>query len=232
MRGTVAPEVQRIFQEQYRRLRPRASLPEIRITFYHFASLTNTIRLREGSILVRLSDLLEGAPATVLQAIAHILLAKLYRLEIEKGHLARYRRHISSRAVTEKAHQIRKLRGRKHLGAPQGHVYDLEEIFEDLNRRYFHGLMARPALSWSRNRSRQSLGHYDPAHNAILVSRIFDDPRVPRFAVEYLVFHEMLHLRHPVKLRGSRRCVHSHEFLAEERRFPHFEQAKAFLKRL
>ncbi|MBI2682935.1 MAG: M48 family metallopeptidase [Acidobacteriales bacterium] len=232
MRGNVSPRLQRIFHEQYRRIRPRAPMPEIRITFYHFANLTNTIRLREGRILVRLSDLLDGAPAPVWQAIAHILLAKLYRKEIEKGQLVRYRRHVGSRAVTEKAHQIRKIRGRKLLAAPKGHVYDLEEIFEDLNRRFFHGLMARPSLGWGRDRSRQSLGHYDPAHNAILVSRIFDDARVPRFALEYLLFHEMLHLRHPVKLRGSRRCVHSREFLAEERLFPHFEQAKAFLKRL
>jgi hypothetical protein len=42
----------------------------------------------------------------------------------------------------------------------------------------------------------------------------------------------MLHLKHPVKLRGSRRCVHSTEFQAEERLFPHLEEAKTFLKRL
>ncbi|HLX74700.1 MAG TPA: hypothetical protein VKR26_08190, partial [Terriglobales bacterium] len=79
---------------------------------------------------------------------------------------------------------------------------------------------------------RNSLGHYDPAHNTIVVSRIFDHPLVPRYAVEYLLYHEMLHLKHPVKLRGSRRCVHSPEFQAEERMFPELEQAKAFLKRL
>jgi predicted metal-dependent hydrolase len=50
--------------------------------------------------------------------------------------------------------------------------------------------------------------------------------------VEYIVYHEMLHLKHPVKLRGSRRCVHSSEFQAEEKLFPHLDQAKAFLKLL
>jgi predicted metal-dependent hydrolase len=53
---------------------------------------------------------------------------------------------------------------------------------------------------------------------------------VPRYAVEYIVFHEMLHLKHPVKLHGSRRCVHSREFLAEEKSFPELEQARRFLK--
>jgi hypothetical protein len=42
----------------------------------------------------------------------------------------------------------------------------------------------------------------------------------------------MLHLKHPVKLRGSRRCVHSSDFQAEEKLFPHLNQAKAFLKHL
>jgi len=50
--------------------------------------------------------------------------------------------------------------------------------------------------------------------------------------VEYIVYHEMLHLKHPVKLRGSRRCVHSREFQAEERLFPRLDDAKAMLKQL
>ncbi len=87
-------------------------------------------------------------------------------------------------------------------------------------------------MTWSRSHSRNSLGHYDPAHNAIVVSRVFDQPRVPGYAVEYIVYHEMLHLKHPVKLRGSRRCVHGPEFQAEEKLFPHLEDAKAFLKTL
>jgi predicted metal-dependent hydrolase len=65
-----------------------------------------------------------------------------------------------------------------------------------------------------------------------VVSRVFDKASVPRYAVEYLVYHEMLHLKHPVKLRGSRRCVHSREFMAEEKLYPHLERAKLFLKSL
>jgi len=87
-------------------------------------------------------------------------------------------------------------------------------------------------MTWSRELARNSLGHFDPAHNAIVVSRVFDHPQVPQYAVEYIVYHEMLHLKHPVKLRGSRRCVHSSEFQAEEQLFPRFEQAKAFLRQL
>lgn len=221
-----------IFEESFRELRPRTPLPSLRIDFFRFANVNNTIRLREGRLLVRISDLLEGAPEPVLRAIAHILLAKMYRKPIDREHATRYRRYISTHHMSQKAHLVRQMRGRKRIASPRGHVYHLEEIFEDLNSEYFHGLMARPLLTWSSERARNRLGHYDPAHNAIVVSSVFDDPRVPRYVVEYILYHEMLHLRHPVKLRGSRRCVHSAEFQAEERLFQKLDAAKDFLKRL
>jgi hypothetical protein len=221
-----------IFQETHRDLRPSAPLPELKIEFFAFANVNNTIRLREGRLLVRLSDLLEGAPDYVLRAIAHILLAKMYRKPIDRSQSARYRKYVGSHEIVRKAHLVRQMRGSKRLRSPQGFVYDLDAIFEDLNLRFFHGLLARPRMSWSQVGTRRILGHYDPAHNAIIISRVFDHFAVPRYAVEYIVYHEMLHLKHPVKLRGSRRCVHSAEFRAEERLFPHLAEANRFLKRL
>ena len=207
-------------------------MPAMRLEFYPFANVNNTIRLRKGELHVRLSDLLEGAPETVLDSIAHILLAKIYRKRVEPKHLSRYRKYVAGHDISAKAHLVRQMRGRKRIDTPQGDVFHLEEVFEDLNLRFFHGLLARPQMTWSRIRSRRSLAHYDPAHNAIVVSRVFDHPEVPRYAVEYIVYHEMLHLKHPVKLRGSRRCVHGKEFQAEEKLFPQVEQAKAFLRTL
>ncbi len=221
-----------IFQESYRELRPRAPIPELAVEFFAFANINNTIRLREGKLLVRLSDLLEGSSGAVLRAIAHILLAKMYRKPIERNHATRYRRYVSSHHISEKAHLLRQVRGRKRIETAQGRFYNLESVFDDLNVRFIYGLLARPQMTWSRDHARNSLGHYDPAHNAIVVSRVFDHPRVPRCALEYIVYHEMLHLKHPVKLRGSRRCVHSAEFQAEERMFPDLERAKHFLQLL
>lgn len=221
-----------IFQECYQELRPRAPLPPFHIEFFPFANLNSTIRLRQGCVRVRISDALEGAPPAVLRSLAHILLAKLYRKPIEPAMALRYRRHASSSAVSARTETLRQVRGRKHVRSPEGRFYDLEEVFETLNRRFFHGLLGRPLLTWSRERARHALGHYDPAHNTIVVSRVFDDARTPRYAVEYIVYHEMLHLKHPVKVRGARRCFHPPAFQEEERRFPQLEAAKRFLKTL
>ena len=207
-------------------------MPAIQVRFRRFTSLNTTIRLREGNIFVSLSDLLEGAPESVLHSIAHILLAKLYRKPIDRTHNLRYKRFTSSTAVTRQTELIRTARGAKRYFGPEGRYYHLEEVFDSLNLRFFGGLLGRPDLTWSEHHAKRSLGHYDAAHNTIVVSRVFDRPSSPRYALEYLLYHEMLHLKHPVRMRGLRRCVHSREFKAEEARFPQLAEALAFIKRL
>jgi len=221
-----------LFQEEYRALRPRAPIPPFQIRFRRFTSLNTTIRLRDGAIKVHLSDLLEGASEPVLRAIAHILLAKLYRKPIETTHAGRYRRFASSEAMVRQTERIRQSRGRKKISTAQGETYDLDEVFESLNIRFFHGLLGRPLLTWSEHSAKRCLGHYDAAHNTIMVSKVFDRRTTPRYAVEYLMYHEMLHLKHPVKVKAGRRCVHSRDFKAEESLFPELAKAKDYLKRL
>jgi predicted metal-dependent hydrolase len=207
-------------------------MPEFHVEFFPFANVNNTVRLREGHVKARLSDMLQGAPSAVLRAIAHILLAKMYRKPIQRMEAQRYRRYVTSHALLSRAEQVRSLRGRKQIASARGKVYDLDAIFDELNTRYFWGLLARPQMTWSRIHARASLGHYDPAYNAIVISRVFDSPGVPRYAVEYIVFHEMLHLKHPIKVRNGRRCVHPREFQEEEKLFSQLEAVKAFLKTL
>jgi hypothetical protein len=55
---------------------------------------------------------------------------------------------------------------------------------------------------------------------------------VPALALEYVMYHEMLHLRHPVDHAGARRRVHTREFKEAEKQFPRLKEAKEALKRL
>jgi hypothetical protein len=228
----VAADFVPIFQEEYRVLRPRAPMPHIVVRFRRFTSLNTRIRLRDGQILASLSDLLEGAPESVIRAIAHILLAKLYKKPIDAAHNMRYKRFSSSAAVTRQTELIRGARGSKRFFGPEGRFFNLDEVFDSLNVRFFGGMLGRPELTWSEGVAKRSLGHYDAAHNTIVVSRVFDRPSSPRYAIEYLLYHEMLHLKHPVKMRGLRRCVHSREFKADESLFPQLKEAQAFIRRL
>lgn len=207
-------------------------MPGFTVRYRRFANANSFIRIRDGIVEVRITDVLEGAPAPIQEALAWILLGKLFRREIPAAWADRYRRWMNRADVRRHLHLLRQSRGRKYISGPQGEHYNLETIFEELNQRFFHGLMGRPALGWSRQVSRRLLGHFDPSHNAIVISRVFDSAAVPRVALEYVMFHEMLHLRHPVEHRGARRCVHTIEFRAAERQFPQLKEAKAVLKTL
>jgi hypothetical protein len=221
-----------IYTRVFRQLKPRTALPAFHVEFCRFANADSFIRLLDATIRVRISDLFEGAPAPVMEALAFILLGKLFRKPVARMYAHRWRLYLNRKDVRRQMHLVRQIRGRKRLMDPHGACYDLTEIFEDLNRRFFHGLLGCPVLGWSHGRSRSMLGHFDPSHNAIVISRILDQAAVPRLAVEYVMFHEMLHLRFPVDHSGVRRRVHTRAFREAEREFPQLKEVKEILKKL
>jgi SprT-like family len=224
--------LEQIFLRVFSVIRPRTDVPAMRVEFCPFANANSFIRLEAGALAVRLTDVLRDAPAPILEALAFILVSKLYRRPVPRSYVHRYRLYLNRRDVRHAVQGVRKERGRKQIRHPKGEWFDLEELFEDLNIRYFHGLMARPVLGWSARHSRTTLGHYDPSHHMIVLSRVLDQQQVPRLAVEYVMFHEMLHLRHPVNHKGTRRCVHTPEFKLAEKEFKQLCEAKEMLRRL
>ncbi|MDP8979744.1 MAG: SprT-like domain-containing protein [Acidobacteriota bacterium] len=223
---------EQIFLRVFSELKPRTQPPRIAVEFRPFANANSFIRIEEGSLRVRLSDVLQGVPAAVLEALAWILLSKLYRRPVPKAHMASYRRYLNRKEMRRTLQLLRQSRGRKLALPPAGRHYDLEAIFEELNAAYFHGLMARPLLGWTRRPSRTTLGHFDPSHNTIVINSVLDNPAIPRIALEFVLFHEMLHLRYPVDHRGARRCVHTAEFKLAEKQFQYWKEARDLLKRL
>jgi hypothetical protein len=56
-----------------------------------------------------------------------------------------------------------------------------------------------------------------------------DSAAVPKFVVEYVLFHEMLHIAHPAKHKNGRRYHHTPAFRRDERRFAHFHAAEKWI---
>ncbi len=225
-------ELEALCRDLYARLRPGEAPPAFRAEFRRFAGLNHFIRRRDGVVHVRISDLLARAPADVLEALVFILLAKLLREPVPPECRRRYREYLNREEVQRLLEAARAERGRKRVAPAQGRRYDLEEIFDRLNRRFFGGAVPPARLGWSRTASRRRLGHYDAAHRTIVVSRVLDEPGVPEFVVEYVLYHEMLHIVHPARRNGTRRQIHTKEFKEAEKRFPRLAEARAWLKRL
>jgi hypothetical protein len=225
-----APEA--IYARLFREMKPSTPLPEIRVEFRRYANANAQIRLQPGVLLIRIADTLAAAPEDIHEALAEILLSKLFRRPVAASTNERYRRYLNRGDVRRDLDRVRGARGRKQIEDPSGKHYDLSQLFDELNFQYFFGLMPRPTLGWSRQASRTLLGHYDSSHNMIVLSRILDRAEVPRLAVEYVMYHEMLHLRHPVEHKGARRCVHTRAFKDEEKLFVRFREAKLLLRHL
>jgi predicted metal-dependent hydrolase len=131
--------------------------------------------------------------------------------------------------------RINQMRSRRVSRVPtlaQGRHHDLASLFERLNRQYFEGKLERPHIGWSTRSWRRQFGCYDPGPNQIVLNRRMDRPGIPQFVVEYVLYHEMLHVKHPTRRSGCSLLSHSPEFRAEEKRFAHFTNARKFLDQL
>lgn len=221
-----------VFDEALRTLVKREPRPEIEARFYPYAGLSSTIRLRKGRVHARVSDILARSPREVLFALACILVAKLYRLKTPKVHERTYRQHTLDPSVLDASHNTRRKRGYKLTTSSRGKVYDLTKLFDELNERYFSGTLEQPLLSWSQQRTRRILGHHDEVHRTIIISSTLDNPRIPRLVVEYVLYHEMLHVKHPPRVIAGRNSYHGPAFRKDERRFEGFEEAVKWLEKI
>lgn len=205
--------------------------PPVSIRFYPYVNLKHTIRVRQGRVLIRISDILRGAPQDILEATLALLLCKLLKKELPARHRRRYREFVRQSAVRARIRRVRGSRGRKQLTSPRGKTYDLSAVFAKLNRLYFEDRLRIRHLSWSPRRGRHVLGHYDPAHQAILINPRLDHPLVPAYVVEFVLYHEMLHAFLGEEDCGGRRSFHHRSFREAERRFKDFRRARRFIDR-
>jgi hypothetical protein len=226
----ISSEPAEIFLRVFRRLRIAGALPSLWVEFHPFAGLRSTICLHKDHLEVCISDVLQDAPLLVLEALAEILLCKVYRRRASREARECYLAYVLNPAVRHRIDQARRERGTKRLRPARGRWHNLQEIFQRLNQKFFNGELSVTCLGWSLKNTRTILGHYDAGHGMIVINRALDSSTAPAHLVEYLVFHEMLHMRFPVERNGHRRVVHSRAFRAAEREFPKYEEARKSLK--
>ena len=116
-----------------------------------------------------------------------------------------------------------------------GKVYNLKEIFEEMNSRYFENKLDM-AITWTNSAQREAftrrrLGSYHPRQKLIRIHRILDQPQIPSYFISYIVYHEMLHHVCPPQRRSDgKRWIHHPTFKAREKEFEHFMLATQLLE--
>ncbi|HKA87960.1 MAG TPA: hypothetical protein VKE22_09855 [Haliangiales bacterium] len=113
----------------------------------------------------------------------------------------------------------------------RGEVFDLQEVFDRLNDRYFENQIdARitwgPAATRRRRRRSIKMGSYSVEERLIRIHPALDRCLIPPFFLDWIVYHEMLHQVHDIPLVAGRRRFHTPQFLLQERAFEHYDRAR------
>jgi hypothetical protein len=226
------PGGDRIFQRIFTRLGCQGRPPQFQVELYPYANLSHTLRLRRDVAYVRLSDILQEAPVPVIEAAAAFLLGQMYRRSVPRELRDLYRQFALAHSTRTHIARVRRKRARRIRHNPAGVAHDLEPMFAEINARYFAGRLPRPRLGWSARPWRSQFGCYDPSLDQIVMNRRLDHAEVPSYAVEFILYHEMLHVKHPLRAAACGLQAHSPEFRAEEKRFAHYARARKFLEHL
>lgn len=106
-----------------------------------------------------------------------------------------------------------------------GQVHSLDKSFDRVNSLYFAGDIPKPRLCWNNVLTSRKFGHYEFTRDTVMLSISLDDPAVSEDLVDYVMYHELLHKKHGVKLTNGRRMAHTSGFRKEEKLFCTFDDA-------
>ena len=227
--ATPAPQLAPLVERVHASLLGRPPAPEPEVLFYPYAQGKSTVRERAGRLEFRLNDSLAGAPDEVLEGLVGILLCRIRRVpegRVPAQAARAYRQYLNDRPAPARP------RSRKHI-EPVGRHRSLLESYLRVSLDMGLQVPQVPTLSWSKTVSRHRFGHWDPEHKAVVISQVLDDPRVPEAVLDYVLYHELLHIVHPVVMgQGSKRRIHTAAFRRDERKFPEWQECERWMAKL
>lgn len=117
----------------------------------------------------------------------------------------------------------------------KGRVYDLQEMYDYLNRRYFQGSLGLYITWFGQGRrkicNRITFGLFHDPLRLIKINRLLDNKRFPDYFVAYVIYHEMLHYVCPAYVdEKGQKHIHSKEFKEREKEYRHFKLAQQWLR--
>lgn len=210
---------------------PPSAYGPYRVSFYGYSSLKSTIRQQKSGVLIRVSHLFLDAPKEVLVGVLHTLLARFHDRPVPKDPCRAYDEFCERPEIEERARRLRKMRGTKILVGTKGDIHDLDKSFKRVNDTYFGGQLPKPTLTWSPGVSRRRMGYCDDELNTIVISSGLDSKRVPIYVLDYIMYHELLHIVCPIRSDRRRRQIHTEEFKRRERQYQEYGRALRWIRK-
>ena len=196
-------------------------------TWFEFYNIPTVYRARyaAGQIRITASEGLIGAPEPILRAVVQAATTPQHqRTEL-------LRTFAASEDCIEILASLESFTVALETN-PRGVYHDLDQVFARVNVTYFNGRVAKPRLAWNKTPTYRKLGHYQPATNTIMLSLTLDSATVPSWAIDLVMYHEMLHQVMGARVINGQRYSHTPAFRAAEKRFHEYAQAKQVLDNL
>ena len=196
----------------------------LRLVLTDNRSVLLSFKREAAGLLMRLHRMFLHAPDAVVASLARNLRR---RGRAAGGEVRRF--------MNANLHRVRRTRREMPPLVTSGRVHDLAAVYADVDRRFFGGRLRVP-ITWGRGvgRARRgglTFGSYDPVLGLIRIHPVLDRPDVPRYFLESVVHHEMLHHQMGgVPDRAGRTVYHSRAFRDAEARFPQHREALAWEK--
>lgn len=210
-------------KDDLRNFLERASNRKLSLVITDNSTSMLSIKEKKGAVTIRLHRIFLGAGSDVLNEIADYIKHNRKGTPLVRQFI---KRHI---------HSLKKSGPRKIKIITRGKYHDLKDIYDSVNREYFGGRITAP-ITWGtkspkRGAANRTLGSYSYQSNLIRINPVLDSNAVPRYYMEFLVYHEMLHAEIGARKKNGRRIVHSGEFRKREREFRGYERAVEWEKR-
>lgn len=200
--------------------------------FHPYAELKHTWRSRGGRLEFKVSDYVDGSPDEVLESMAWYLLCNALDKSCPREKASSYLSYSLSPALWIRNRDLYMSRAKNLSTDPRGKVRDLDAVFNYVNSFYFQGRLPYPTLAWSTESPRARLGFYFSPLDLLVANRVLDSERVPRYVLEFVVYHELLHHVDAGHAPLRRRVHHDRPFREQEMMFSHYEDAEHWLRRL
>lgn len=200
--------------------------------FYPYSELRHSWKLRPEGASFRISDYLDESPDEVLSSLGWYLMSKALGRKCLPRRTEAYIEYSRSRALWQPKKELYLRRARALSVCTKGETRNLSVVFDYVNACYFEGRFGSPTLAWADESPSRRLGFYFEPMDLMAVNKVLDSPSVPRYVLEFVVYHEMLHCAVSPRGTPSRRIYHSNEFRKRERAFSMYGDAQRWLGKL
>ncbi len=212
--GEKAESTHDLIAVAFRAIFPRKDIPLTSLVYNRrFTRFNANIRVGGRGIEIGMHEEWRDIDDSIKLGLIEHLLRKVYRRVEMTPSVLLYKnfvKTISSFAVVEEQDVV------------------LKASFDRNNILFFEGGLECPNLKWGQESTRR-LAHYNFQSHTIVMSTAFCS--APAEMLDFIMYHEMLHIVHKFHVRGVRDVSHSAAFRADERKFPRFEMLEKEIER-